>query len=192
MQCPRCGTSNPEESLNCFNCGQHMNEAPAGLFISQQGVTEKAQFRQKLADSVIEQDMLMMTDIAKILHKMPGASIVAMRKYRGTVFGGLVVFEDKITLTMDKFQEGSLNPARSPKEWIEIPESKLNLGREFLNPPDAALAFFVLTRSGQYALAFSHIVRSNGEVQWISNADFVLRVADVLVELGIFEDGKND
>jgi hypothetical protein len=169
-----------------------MNEAPAGRVVSQQSVTERAQFRQKLANSVLEQDMLMMVDIAKILHKMPGSSVVAMRNYGGTFFAGLVVFEDNISLTMDAFSEGRLNPARSPSQWMAIPESKLNLGREFINPPEAAVAFFVLTRSGGYALALSHIARSDGDVQWISNDDFILRVADVLVELGVFQEGKPD
>jgi hypothetical protein len=84
-------------------------------------------------------------------------------------------------------KEGMLDPDRSADCWKLIPESKLNLLTEFTNPPDGALAFFVLTPSGQYAMAFSHIFRSDGTVQWISNADFICRVADVLAEAGLFQ-----
>ena len=185
MQCSRCGTKNPEDSLNCFNCGQRMNEPPQPAPFPSRLSLRRAQFHRELADSVLAQDDLMMVDIAKILHKMPGSSVVAMRKYQGTVFAGLVVLNGNISLTMEMFRKGILNPTHSPSEWTVIPESKLNLVQEFTDPPEAALAFFVLTPSGGYAFALSHIVRSDGDVQWVSNVDFVHRVADVLVELGV-------
>jgi hypothetical protein len=44
-----------------------------------------------------------------------------------------------------------------------------------------------VARSGGPAFAFSHIVRSDGDVQWNSTADFIERVAHVLVEVGVCE-----
>jgi hypothetical protein len=152
------------------------------------GDRERAHFRKGLANSVESQDNLMMVDIAKILHKMPeGSTVVALRKYRGTVLAGLVVPNGDITLTTELFSKGRLNPDGSPGAWRLIPEIKLNLLKEFTDPPDAALAFFVLTPTGQYAFAFSHVVRSDGDVQWISNEAYVCSVAEVLIEAGLFE-----
>jgi hypothetical protein len=159
-------------------------------FTESAGDSERARFRKELAGSLQSQDNLMMMDIAKILRKMPvGSSVVALRKYRGTILAGVVVLNGNTLLTTDLFSKGLLNPDGLPGLWRLIPESRLNLLKEFTNPPDAALAFFVLTPTGQYAFAFSHIVRSDGEVHWISDADWVCRVADVLVESGLFEAG---
>jgi hypothetical protein len=152
------------------------------------GDMERTRFHQELASSVKSQDSLMMTDIAKILHKMPdNSSVIAFRHHHGSVFAGPVVLDGNTSLTFEMYHQGTLNPDGSPGLWRLIPETKLNLLREFSNPPEAALAFFVLTPSGQYSFAFSHIVRSDGDVQWVSDVDFVRHVADVLIEVGLFQ-----
>ena len=160
-------------------------------WFSEDSDRERAQFRRELADSVEAQDNLMMADIAKVIHKMPeGSSVVALRKYRGTVFAGLVVPtwpNGDMTLTVEMWRKGLLNPVGSPGSWI--PASKVNLLSEFTDPPDAALAFFVLTPTGQYALAFSHLVRSDGQVHWVSDEGYICRVAEVLVEAGLVKAG---
>jgi hypothetical protein len=151
----------------------------------------RAQFCQELAGSVQIQDGLMMADIAKILHKVPtGSSIVALRKYRGTVLAGLVVAAGDLALTFEGFRRGALNPDHSPGMWKLIPESKLNLLAEFTDsPPESALAFFVLTPTGGCVMAFSHIVRTDNDVQWVSKADYTEKVAKVLLDVGLFEKG---
>ena len=157
-------------------------------FMEGAGDRQRAQLRKELVDSVESQDNLMMIDIAKVHHKVPeGSSVVALRKHRGTILAGIVVLNGNITLTIEMFRKGILNPEGCPGAWRLIPESRLNLLKEFTNPPEAALAFFALTPSGQYAYAFSHLVRSDGQVQWISDADLVRRVADVLIETGLFQ-----
>ncbi len=152
------------------------------------GDSGRAQLREELAASVESQDSLMMVDIAKVLHEMPKqSSVIAVRKYRGAVLAGLVVPHGDIALTIKIFSKGHLNPDGSPGAWRLIPETKLNLLKEFTDPPDAALAFFILTPTGQYALAFSHLVRSDGGVHWVSNADYICQVAEVLSEVDLIE-----
>jgi hypothetical protein len=149
---------------------------------------ERTYFRQELASSVKSQDSLMMTDIAKVLHKVPdGSSVIAFRQYHGTVLAGPVVLDGNTSLMFEMFHNGVLNPDGSPGLWRLIPKNKLDLLKEFVNPPEAALAYFVLTPAGHYALAFSHIVRSDNDVHWVSDTDFVRRIADVLVEAGLFQ-----
>jgi hypothetical protein len=149
---------------------------------------ERSQFAQNLAESISAQDDVMMMDIAKVLKKMPeGSSVIAFRKYRGTVLAGLVVPNGDIVTTTELYGRGLLNPEGSPGAWRLIPDTKLNLLKEFSDPPEAALAFFVLSPSGEYAFALSHLVRSDGNLQWISKADYVCRVADVLIEAGLLQ-----
>lgn len=150
--------------------------------------TERAEFRQQLAESIQAQDDLMMIDIAKVLQKMPeGSTVVAFRKFRGTVLAGVVVLNGDIGLMTEMYGKGILNPEGSPGVWRFISTTKLNLLAEFSDPPEAALAFFVLTPDGQYAFALSHIVRADGNVQWVSKTDYVGRVADVLVDSGLLQ-----
>lgn len=154
----------------------------------QQGEIERAQLRLKLSTSIEAQDNLMITDIAKVLHEMPeGSSVVAFRKYRGTVLAGIVVLHGNTVKALEMFRNGHLNPESSPSLWRLIPEAKLNILHEFEDPPEGALAFFVLTPSGDYSFAFSHLVRSDGRVHWISDATWVCQVAETLVNVGIFE-----
>ena len=155
------------------------------------GNLERKEFHKELAGSVQFQDDLMMMDIAKVLHQMPeGSSVFALRKYRETVLGGVVVLNGDITLLTDMFGKGLLNPEGSPGAWRLIPEIKLNLLAEFENPPEAALAFLALSPSGDYALALSHIVRSDGEVQWVTDAEYICSVASVLAEVGLLAGGS--
>jgi hypothetical protein len=158
------------------------------LFGKNEGNRERADFKKELANSIESQDNLMLMDVAKVLEKMPeGCSVVAFRKYRGTVLAGVVVANGDIGLMAELGIKGRLNPESSPGLWRLVPESRLKILKGLADPPDAALAFFVLAPSGQYAFAYSHLVRADGNVQWINDAEFICDVADMLLELNLFE-----
>jgi hypothetical protein len=120
-----------------------------GIFKKLLGASERRQLRQELSRSVEFQDNLMMVDIAKIVHKVPeGSSVIAFRKYRGTLHAGLVVPSGSLSITLDLMSKGLLNPDGTPGAWRLISPSKLDLLKEFDRPPEGALAYFALTPTG--------------------------------------------
>jgi hypothetical protein len=201
--CNSCGMSLETAANFCSKCGAPTAPTPSstskavqvssGSKLASNGDDERLRLRKELAGSVDAQDSLMMIDIAKVLHEMPeGSSVVALRKYRATVRAGFVVLDGNVTQTLEWLKKGLLNPERSPGGWKLIPDSTLDLLLhppidESDNPPDAALAFFVLTSRGQFAFALSHLYRSDGQVHWISDANIINRIADVLVEARLLQ-----
>ena len=162
--------------------------SPIWVRASGGSVSEIAQLSKNLCESISAQDDLMIMDIGKVLAKMPeGSSVIVFRKFRGTVLAGLAVPNGDIVMTTELYGKGLLNPEGSPGAWRLIPATKLDLLKEFVSPLEGALAYFVLSPSGEYALALSHLVRSDGNVQWISNADYIRRVGDVLIEVGLLQ-----
>jgi hypothetical protein len=174
---------NPQEGASVIESRRTESTMAPSLDMS---AVERDVFFKRLANSIEEQDTVMMVDISKVLSGSPaGSSVIALRRYRGAVQAGVVVLNGDIGHTVEMLRAGALNPRGSPDEWKLVSKDTFDLLSAFTNPPEAALAFFVMAPSGRQALAFTHLVRGDGELQWVSEADVINRVGDALSEAEI-------